>query len=103
MKTLQHFFLSISILGFIGCDAQDHGPAISTPKTLDYSYEIVADSIDIPWGLSMLSATDFLVTEKAGTLYHIVDGVKTTVKGLPPVYVRGQGGLLDVALSLIHI
>lgn len=99
MKTLQHFFLSISILGVIGCDAQDHGPAISTPKTLDYSYEIVADSIDIPWGLSMLSATDFLVTEKAGTLYHIVDGVKTIVKGLPPVYVRGQGGLLDVAHS----
>jgi len=99
MKTLQNFFLSISILGVIGCDAQDHGPAISTPKTLDYSYEIVADSIDIPWGLSMLSATDFLVTEKAGTLYHIVDGVKTIVKGLPPVYVRGQGGLLDVAHS----
>jgi len=99
MKTLQNFFLSISILGVISCDAQDHGPAISTPKILDYSYEIISDSIDIPWGLSMLSATDFLVTEKAGTMYHIVDGVKTIVKGLPPVYVRGQGGLLDVAHS----
>ena len=99
MKTIQHFFLSISILTLIACDAQDHGPTISLPKTVDYSYEIVADSIDIPWGLSILSSTDFLVTEKAGTLYHVVEGVKTAVKGLPPVYVRGQGGLLDVAHS----
>ena len=99
MKTIQHFLLSISILTLIACDAQDHGPTISLPKTVDYSYEIVADSIDIPWGLSILSSTDFLVTEKAGTLYHVVEGVKTAVKGLPPVYVRGQGGLLDVAHS----
>ncbi len=99
MKTIQHFFLSISILTLIACDAQDHGPTISLPKTVDYSYEIVADSIDIPWGLSILNSTDFLVTEKAGTLYHVVEGVKTAVKGLPPVYVRGQGGLLDVAHS----
>ncbi|MDC1030108.1 PQQ-dependent sugar dehydrogenase [Flavobacteriaceae bacterium] len=99
MKTIQHFFLSISILTLIACDAQDHGPTISLPKSVDYSYEIVADSIDIPWGLSILNSTDFLVTEKAGTLYHVVEGVKTAVKGLPPVYVRGQGGLLDVAHS----
>lgn len=99
MKTIQHFFLSFSLLTLIACDAQDHGPTISLPKTVDYSYEIVADSIDIPWGLSILSSTDFLVTEKAGTLYHVVEGVKTAVKGLPPVYVRGQGGLLDVAHS----
>jgi len=99
MKTIQHFFLGISILTLIACDAQDHGPTISLPKTVDYSYEIIADSIDIPWGLSILSSTDFLVTEKAGTLYHVVEGVKTAVKGLPPVYVRGQGGLLDVAHS----
>ncbi|MDB2701782.1 PQQ-dependent sugar dehydrogenase [Flavobacteriaceae bacterium] len=99
MKTIQHFFLSFSLLTLIACDAQDHGPTISLPKSVDYSYEIVADSIDIPWGLSILSSTDFLVTEKAGTLYHVVEGVKTAVKGLPPVYVRGQGGLLDVAHS----
>ena len=27
------------------------------------------------------------------------DGVKTEITGLPPVYVRGQGGLLDIAIS----
>lgn len=99
MKTLRHSFFSLTLLLVTACDAQDHGPKISTANTIDYSYEIVADGIDIPWGLSLHSANDFLVTEKAGTLYHVLNGEKTVIKGLPPVYVRGQGGLLDVAHS----
>ncbi len=99
MKTLRHSFFCLTLILVAACDAQEHGPKISTPNTIDYSYEIVADSIDIPWGLSLLSSNDFLVTEKAGILYHVVDGKKTAIKGLPPVYVRGQGGLLDVAHS----
>lgn len=99
MKTLRHSFFSLTLLLVTACDAQDHGPKISTANTIDYSYEIVADGIDIPWGLSLRSANDFLVTEKAGTLYHVLNGEKTVIKGLPPVYVRGQGGLLDVAHS----
>jgi glucose/arabinose dehydrogenase len=99
MKTLRHSFFSLTLLLVIACDAQDHGPKISTANTIDYSYEIVADGIDIPWGLSLRSANDFLVTEKAGTLYHVLNGEKTVIKGLPPIYVRGQGGLLDVAHS----
>lgn len=99
MKTLRHSFFSLTLLLVTACDAQDHGPKISTANTVDYSYEIVADGIDIPWGLSLRSANDFLVTEKAGTLYHVLNGEKTVIKGLPPVYVRGQGGLLDVAHS----
>ena len=99
MKTLRHSCFSLTLLLVTACDAQDNGPKISTANTIDYSYEIVADGIDIPWGLSLRSANDFLVTEKAGTLYHVLNGEKTVIKGLPPVYVRGQGGLLDVAHS----
>ena len=99
MKTLRQPFFILTLLLVAACDAQEHGPKVSTPNTIDYSYEIVADGIDIPWGLSLLSPNDFLVTEKAGILYHVVDGTKTAIKGLPPVYVRGQGGLLDVAHS----
>ena len=29
----------------------------------------------------------------------MTNGIKKTVKGLPPVYLRGQGGLLDIAIS----
>ena len=56
------------------------------------------DGIDIPWGLVFITEKDFLVTEKSGILYRVVDGEKTAVTGIPDVYVRGQGGLLDIAL-----
>jgi glucose/arabinose dehydrogenase len=44
-----------------------------------------------------------LVTEKSGTLYHIKNGVQTTVKNVPKVYTRGQGGLLDIVLHPIML
>jgi glucose/arabinose dehydrogenase len=89
--------LSLAFIITIGC-AQDNPPFIETPETQSYSYKIVADGIDIPWGLAFITPEDFLVTEKSGTLYRVVNGIKTTVEGLPPIYTRGQGGLLDVAL-----
>ncbi len=95
------FFSTFSLLSLMlsSCSAQEHGPKIETPTEKNYSHEIVADSIAIPWGLSFISSDDFLVTEKSGTLYRITKGEKSVVEGLPPVYVRGQGGLLDVAIA----
>ena len=48
--------------------------------------------------MAFITANDFLVTEKSGELYRVSAGTKTAVTGLPDIYVRGQGGLLDVAL-----
>jgi glucose/arabinose dehydrogenase len=39
-----------------------------------------------------------LITEKAGQLIHFKDGKKTEISGLPEMYVRGQGGFMDVVL-----
>ena len=91
-------FLSVFAIVF-RCDAQKNDPKIELPNSIDYTYKIVADSIDIPWGLTFLNEKEFLVTDKAGVLYHVENGIKTEVDGLPQVYVRGQGGLLDIAVS----
>ena len=61
-----------------------------------YTTELVVDGIDIPWGIDFLPDESMLVTEKSGTLYHIVNGKKTAIKNVPAVYNRGQGGLLDI-------
>lgn len=61
-----------------------------------YTTELVVDGIGIPWGIDFLPDESMLVTEKSGTLYHIVNGKKTTIKNVPAVYNRGQGGLLDI-------
>jgi quinoprotein glucose dehydrogenase len=54
-----------------------------------------------PWGLAVLpDESGILVTEQAGRLL-LVDpetGDRTALAGVPQVYARGQGGLLDVAL-----
>ena len=99
MKTKLCLFLGVFAIVSSGCDAQENGPKIELPNSIDYTYEIVADSIDIPWGLTFLNEKEFLVTDKAGVLYHVENGIKTEVDGLPQVYVRGQGGLLDIAVS----
>ncbi len=62
----------------------------------------LADGLEVPWGIATLpSGEGFLVTERAGRLRHVtLDGrVSDPVDGVPEVYSRGQGGLLDVALS----
>jgi glucose/arabinose dehydrogenase len=78
--------------------AQDNPPFIESPTEVDYTYKTIVEGIDIPWGMAFISENDLLVTEKSGILYRVTEGVKQTVEGLPPIYIRGQGGLLDVAL-----
>ena len=93
------FTIALITTTALSCNAQENTPKISTPAKINYTYEVFVDSLDIPWGMSFINENDLLVTEKSGILYRIKNGIKKKVKGLPPVYVRGQGGLLDVALS----
>lgn len=61
----------------------------------------VAQGLEQPWGLAFLPDGRMLVTEKAGTL-RLVDAqgqVSAPLAGVPKVVVRGQGGLLDVAVD----
>jgi glucose/arabinose dehydrogenase len=47
--------------------------------------------------MAWLPDGSMLVTEKSGILYHLKNGSKP-VKNVPEVYIRGQGGLLDIVL-----
>ncbi|MBB2971198.1 PQQ-dependent sugar dehydrogenase [Mesorhizobium sp. RMAD-H1] len=62
--------------------------------------EEVATGLDSPWSLAFLPDGALLVTEKAGTMRIVRDGeVSDPIEGVPEVWSRGQGGLLDVALA----
>ena len=95
-----YFFLILinSIFYITSCISQENPPLIETPDQSMYTTELIVDGIDIPWGMDFINEEELLVTDKKGTLYHVSRGVKTEVSGLPKIYVRGQGGLLDVAL-----
>lgn len=62
---------------------------------------VVASGLSHPWAVAPLPDGGFLVTERDGRLRRIgADGqVSAPLAGVPEVFARGQGGLLDVALA----
>ncbi len=63
--------------------------------------EKIAKGLDHPWGLAFLPDGRMLVTEKPGRLRIVTkDGnISEPLQGVPEVFAKGQGGLLDVALD----
>jgi glucose/arabinose dehydrogenase len=61
----------------------------------------VAKGLEHPWGLAFLPDGRMLVSERPGRLRLVdLDGrVSQPIAGVPRVYARGEGGLLDVALD----
>ena len=61
----------------------------------------LAENLKHPWGMVFLPDNRLLVTERAGNL-RILDKnnrLSKPLKGVPKVFAKGQGGLLDVALD----
>ena len=72
---------------------------IKTQK-IDVKVEAIATGLEHPWAVEVLPDGAYLVTERPGRMRLIRDGkISTPLSGLPEVYGRGQGGLLDVALD----
>lgn len=61
----------------------------------------LAGGLEHPWALAFLpDGQGMLITERPGRLRLFADGqLSGPLDGLPKVFARGQGGLLDVALS----
>jgi glucose/arabinose dehydrogenase len=58
----------------------------------------VGPKISHPWGISFINDKDIVVTARGGAMYliNIETGDTKTITGLPEVFARRQGGLLDV-------
>jgi glucose/arabinose dehydrogenase len=74
--------------------------AASLAAASDYRAVTVAEGLELPWGLAFLPDGGMLVSERPGRLRRVSAGgqVSEPLGGVPPVYFRGQGGLLDVVL-----
>ncbi len=64
----------------------------------DYRVVTVVEGLVNPWAIAFLSGGEMLVTERPGRLRSVRNGVldPDPVAGVPAVFARGQGGLLDV-------
>ena len=60
----------------------------------------VVGGLEHPWGMAFLPDGSILVTERPGRLRLVRNGVlePEPIAGVPEVWARGQGGLLDVAV-----
>jgi glucose/arabinose dehydrogenase len=69
--------------------------------TADADVVVVASGLEHPWGLAFLPDGRMLVTERPGRLRIVAaDGtLSAPLAGVPAVWAKGQGGLLDVALD----
>src|SRR5690606_19857819 len=78
-------------------------PRSPTPDPVDAPVRVttVATGLERPWAIEFLPDRRMLVTERPGRLRVIgTDGtVSEPLDGVPEVFARGQGGLLDIALS----
>ncbi len=63
--------------------------------------QTLASGLEHPWGLAFLPNGSMLVSERPGRLRVVTkEGwVSEPLAGVPKVFARGQGGLLDVALD----
>jgi aldose sugar dehydrogenase len=80
-------------------------PAGIQPSELhDYRIEKVIDGLDVPWSLAFLPDGRLLFTQRTGGIFIATqtDGHWSTpqsIAGVPPVWVRDEGGLMALAVS----
>ena len=78
------------------------GQTDAPEKISNVAFDVVTvvEGLVNPWSVAFLPNGKMLITERPGRLRIASDGkLSEPVAGLPEVFARGQGGLLDVALD----
>ena len=99
MKKTNLFYTLVLLNVSFACSQIENYPPIEDFDENLFSLEKVVEGIEIPWGLSFTSNNSFLVTDKKGIMYHVSEGKKDVVEGVPEIISSRQGGLLDVAVD----
>lgn len=93
-------YLSITLI--IACTALSvHAqPSALDTDLVDLDVTVVTEGLEALWGFTFLPDGDILATERPGRLRIIRNGtlLNEPISGVPEVFARGQGGLLDVVL-----
>jgi len=76
---------------------------VSGIKTTEaYTVTLLTESLTSPWGIDVLPSGDFVITEKNGSIRIVnIDGsISNRIDLMTELNTDGQGGLLDVLVSL---
>lgn len=71
----------------------------SSTTTPNFASEIIVDGLNNPWDIIMLPDESYIFSERANKLTHLANGVKTSIPTPDDTVVRGEGGLLGLAID----
>ncbi len=96
-------YVTIATIALFSTIAGANSPNTIVERTSEKRVVLVeelATGLNHPWSIAFLSDTDWLVTERDGTLRRVIDSrlQEQPITGLPDIHAKGQGGLLDVVL-----
>ncbi|WP_246752793.1 PQQ-dependent sugar dehydrogenase [Sinorhizobium sp. BG8] len=75
-------------------------PLYVQSKKAELQVDTLISGLDHPWSVEVLPDGAYIVTELGGNLRIVRNGgLSAPISGLPKIALRGQGGLLDVALA----
>ncbi|WP_035483296.1 PQQ-dependent sugar dehydrogenase [Gaetbulibacter saemankumensis] len=97
---MKHLFTILTILiSYCSCAQQAESEIkAESPTHINYTTQTVVPELNNPWGMAFLPDGSLLITEKSGKLIHFKNNTKINISELPDIYVRGQGGLMDIKL-----
>ena len=95
---MQRYILFILFISLIYPRSADWDADTVHTSLLSYKVELFSDGYVIPWGMSFLPDGDLLVSDISGKIYRVNrnGGKKAMISGVPKVFYKGQGGMLDV-------
>jgi len=106
-KALKSLFFILLFGYFISCSNIISVPRSPYPISDDmFTTETIAEGFVIPYGLAIMSDTEYYITDRIGKLFHFKDGTQTEINGMPEVVTFGipgirailHGGLMDISL-----
>ena len=103
MNNIFNLSILLIILSNFSC-AQDLKPIDSeTDNSIlvdesNYEMELIFEDENIIWSIEFFEDNSILAAVKSGKLFHYINGEKIEIGGLPEIYLRGQGGLMDIVL-----
>ncbi len=101
MKSKKYYFPLVVAACVVGSFLMAYTPGAHSgqDKKPEFKLDTVVSGLNMPWSVAFLPTGELLVTERlTGTLRIVRNGKldPTPVSGLPEIFTKGQGGLLEV-------
>ncbi len=80
----------------ISCAQTDD--TIVTPSKINYTISNIHETAYVPWSIEFIDSETIIYSERRGKLFLLKNGIATEINGVPDVFNKNQGGLLDIEL-----